>query len=49
MTKTVEERARQLKEELDKLDNKDVQLIEAFMAGYTAAKLNSTESQQKAG
>ncbi len=49
MTKTAEERAKQLKEELDKLEEKDVQFIEAFMAGYTAAKLNSTENQQKAG
>ena len=49
MANTVEERARQLKDELEKLDEKDVQFIEAFMAGYTAAKLNSTENQQKAG
>ena len=49
MTNTIEDLKKQVEDKLEKLEGKDILIVEAFAAGYTAAKLNNTENQQKAG
>ena len=48
MPEKIEELKQQVEDKLEILDGKDILIVEAFAAGYTAAKLNSTDSQQKA-